>query len=108
MFVIDTPGVMLPRVDDAEIGMKLALVGCVNDEILGKETLADYLLYTLNQHRAFTYVEKYGLKEPTDELATLLRTMSLKFNWDDGSLCDVFIKHFRIGKLGKLTLDLLD
>lgn len=98
----------MPRIDDAEVGMKLALVGCVKDEIVGKETLADYLLYTLNRQRAYAYVDKYGLKNPTDDLNLLIQTMSRKFNWDDGSLCDVFLKHFRLGKLGKLTLDQLD
>jgi ribosome biogenesis GTPase A len=108
MFVIDTPGVMWPRIDDAEVGMKMALVGTIKDEIVGRETLADYLLYTLNQSRAYAYVDKYGLKAPTDNLQELLSQMSRKFNWDDGALCDVFLKHFRLGKLGRLTLDQLD
>ncbi|EGS22862.1 mitochondrial GTPase 1-like protein [Thermochaetoides thermophila DSM 1495] len=44
VFVVDTPGVFIPYVSDPEAMVKLALVGCVKDGIVPKETLADYLL----------------------------------------------------------------
>jgi hypothetical protein len=43
-------------IDDAEVEMKMVLVSTVKDEIVGRETLADSLLYTLNQSRAYAFV----------------------------------------------------
>ncbi|XP_047615563.1 mitochondrial ribosome-associated GTPase 1 isoform X2 [Phacochoerus africanus] len=51
MFLLDTPGVLAPRIQNVETGLKLALCGTVLDHLVGEETLADYLLYTLNRHQ---------------------------------------------------------
>ncbi|XP_022354941.1 mitochondrial ribosome-associated GTPase 1 isoform X2 [Enhydra lutris kenyoni] len=53
MFLLDTPGVLSPRIESVEMGLKLALCGTVLDHLVGEETLADYLLYTLNRHQLF-------------------------------------------------------
>ncbi|XP_034519431.1 mitochondrial ribosome-associated GTPase 1 isoform X4 [Ailuropoda melanoleuca] len=53
MFLLDTPGVLAPRIASVEMGLKLALCGTVLDHLVGEETLADYLLYTLNRHQLF-------------------------------------------------------
>ncbi|XP_046509936.1 mitochondrial ribosome-associated GTPase 1 isoform X3 [Equus quagga] len=53
MFLLDTPGVLAPRIESVETGLKLALCGTVLDHLVGEETLADYLLYTLNRHELF-------------------------------------------------------
>nr|XP_036867246.1 mitochondrial ribosome-associated GTPase 1 isoform X12 [Manis javanica] len=52
-FLLDTPGVLAPRIESVETGLKLALCGTVLDHLVGEETLADYLLYTLNRHQLF-------------------------------------------------------
>ncbi|MBV99846.1 Mitochondrial ribosome-associated GTPase 1, partial [Eschrichtius robustus] len=51
MFLLDTPGVLAPRIQSVETGLKLALCGTVLDHLVGEETLADYLLYTLNRRQ---------------------------------------------------------
>ncbi|XP_054516028.2 mitochondrial ribosome-associated GTPase 1 isoform X2 [Pan troglodytes] len=53
MFLLDTPGVLAPRIESVETGLKLALCGTVLDHLVGEETMADYLLYTLNKHQRF-------------------------------------------------------
>ncbi|XP_074239257.1 mitochondrial ribosome-associated GTPase 1 isoform X2 [Saimiri boliviensis] len=53
MFLLDTPGVLAPRIESVETGLKLALCGTVLDHLVGEETMADYLLYTLNRHQRF-------------------------------------------------------
>ncbi|XP_077879847.1 mitochondrial ribosome-associated GTPase 1 isoform X7 [Ictidomys tridecemlineatus] len=53
IFLMDTPGVLAPRIGSVETGLKLALCGTVLDHLVGEETMADYLLYTLNRHQLF-------------------------------------------------------
>lgn len=33
LYLMDTPGVMLPRVNDSDAGLKLALSGAIKDEV---------------------------------------------------------------------------
>jgi ribosome biogenesis GTPase A len=33
LYLMDTPGVMLPRVQDSDAGLKLALTGAIKDEV---------------------------------------------------------------------------
>ncbi|CAN6443967.1 unnamed protein product [Victoria cruziana] len=48
IYVLDTPGVLVPSISNIETGLKLALVGSVKDSVVGEERLAEYLLATLN------------------------------------------------------------
>ena len=46
-YLIDTPGVMLPSLNDQEAALKMALIGSIKDHLVGEERLAEYLLSTL-------------------------------------------------------------
>lgn len=50
------------------MGLKLALCASLQDHLVGEEAIADYLLYWLNQHRKFQYVNYMGLEQPCDEI----------------------------------------
>ncbi|XP_037947705.1 mitochondrial GTPase 1-like [Teleopsis dalmanni] len=119
-YMIDTPGILEPRVTDDEMGMKLALVGCFPDHIVGIDQIADYLLYWLNKHNKFEYVEVLGLKNATDHIAELLfyhaknlgKTRKIKRY--DGQVITMpdmlyaaqnFVQIFRKGEFGHILLD---
>ncbi|KAA0056164.1 short integuments 2 [Cucumis melo var. makuwa] len=52
IYVLDTPGVLVPSIQDTETGLKLALAGrSVKDEVVGEERIAQYLLAVLNSRR---------------------------------------------------------
>ncbi|KAL8261641.1 hypothetical protein R6Q59_025690 [Mikania micrantha] len=48
IYVLDTPGVLVPTIADIETGLKLALAGSVKDSVVGEERIAQYLLAVLN------------------------------------------------------------
>ncbi|CAH9079465.1 unnamed protein product [Cuscuta epithymum] len=48
IYVLDTPGVLVPSIPDIETGLKLALTGSVKDSVVGEERIAQYLLAVLN------------------------------------------------------------
>jgi ribosome biogenesis GTPase A len=62
-WMVDTPGLMVPNIDDPEIGIKLALVGCVKESMVEKELLVNYLIEQLHKRNNYTYMKKYGLTE---------------------------------------------
>lgn len=110
--MIDTPGVVAPYIPTAEIGMKLALIGCFKDHIVGEELIADYLLYILNKEKRFEYVESFGLMNPSDNVNFVMRQWAKKLNATiSGGVPDYrrahvdFLKRFRTGMLGHILLD---
>ncbi|XP_059463405.1 short integuments 2, mitochondrial [Corylus avellana] len=48
IYVLDTPGVLVPSIPDIETGLKLALAGSVKDSVVGEDRIAQYLLAVLN------------------------------------------------------------
>lgn len=48
IYVLDTPGVLVPSIPDIETGLKLALSGSIKDSVVGEERIAQYLLAVLN------------------------------------------------------------
>ncbi|KAF6110544.1 polyamine oxidase [Phyllostomus discolor] len=123
MFLLDTPGVLAPRIESVETGLKLALCGTVRDHLVGEETLADYLLYTLNRHQLFGYVQHYGLGGACDDVGSVLKhvavrlgkTQKVKVLTGTGNVNVIqpnytaaahdFLRAFRSGLLGPVMLD---
>lgn len=123
MFLLDTPGVLAPRIQNVETGLKLALCGTVLDHLVGEETLADYLLYTLNRHQLLGYVQHYGLGQACDDITSVLKqvavrlrkTQKVKVLTGTGDVNVVqpnypaaardFLRAFRSGALGPVMLD---
>lgn len=125
MYLIDTPGILAPSIKDVDAGFKLALVGCLQDHVVGSHLLADYLLFWLNRNGRFEYVEKLGLPEPNDNVLHILTFIAAKLGKTvriksySGQLeikpdlkfaADHFVSLFRKGDLGCycLDIDLLD
>lgn len=112
VYVLDTPGVFVPYMPDAERMLKLALCGCVKDTIIPPTTIADYLLYHVNLHNPRAY-QKWS--EPTNEVMPLLQAFARHSgllskggipNIDSAALR--FIQRWRAGELGKFILDDVD
>ncbi|WYZ39246.1 hypothetical protein EsH8_III_001160 [Colletotrichum jinshuiense] len=109
VFVLDTPGVFMPYVSEAENMVKLALAGSVKDDRIPMEILADYLLYRLNLTDPSAYA-KYC--EPTNEVNDFLigvarKTGKLKSGGGENaeSAADWIVKQWRAGNLGRFVLD---
>ncbi|XP_022060965.1 mitochondrial ribosome-associated GTPase 1 [Acanthochromis polyacanthus] len=123
MYLLDTPGVLPPKIENVETGMKLALCGTILDHLVGEDIIADYLLYSLNRLRKFSYVEKYDLQEPSDDIQQVLKRIAVKLGKTQrvkaitgvGNITIMipnytaaaydFIRAFRKGELGQVMLD---
>jgi ribosome biogenesis GTPase A len=44
-YIIDTPGLIVPKISNDETALKLSLIGSINDKIAGKEIIIEYMLY---------------------------------------------------------------
>ncbi|KAJ7297321.1 hypothetical protein O6H91_17G062800 [Diphasiastrum complanatum] len=57
IYLLDTPGVLVPNISNIETGLKLALTGAFKDSVVGQERLARYLLGLLNSRRSSFHVK---------------------------------------------------
>ncbi|KAF8659804.1 hypothetical protein HU200_058271 [Digitaria exilis] len=62
IYVLDTPGVLVPSIPDMETGLKLALTGAVKDSVVGEERIAKYLLSLLNIRKTPLHWERLLLR----------------------------------------------
>lgn len=80
LFVLDTPGIMIPSFDQTERGietaLKLSVTGCISDHVVGDEVLARYILYSLNRSGQLAYVKLLGLAGPTNHLHVILSAIA--------------------------------
>ena len=60
IYLVDSPGVMIPSVIDGELGLKLGLVGNIRENLVGKEIIIEYMLWFLNKYNNQIYWNLYG------------------------------------------------
>ena len=67
--LLDTPGILWPRFENQEVGLRLAFIGSINDEILNKEELAMELLKFMMQKYPEVLKERYDISTEEELLA---------------------------------------
>lgn len=119
--LLDTPGILWPKFEDQEIGMRLAFIGSINDEILHMDELAMDLTRFLQKNYPGLLTERYKLDEEVyenemaesqeDALGMLRRVGISRHCYQKGEELDllraaaILIDDFRSGKLGRITLE---
>jgi ribosome biogenesis GTPase A len=113
--LLDTPGIMIPRIHDAQTGLKMGLVAALKDEHLGQELLAAFIIHICQQQQLPALAQIYGLddiaEEPNELIATIAskRGQLLPGNQPDvRRASETILQDFRLGKLGRISLEAPD
>lgn len=112
--LLDTPGILWPKFEDQQVGMKLAFIGSIKDEILNTEELAAEFLKFMQQHYPGIIAGKYNVEETGDVYEVLNRIAESRHCIVRGNELDVekaaalLMDDFRSGRLGELTLEYPD
>ena len=110
--LLDTPGILWPKFEDQMVGLRLALIGSINDEILNTDELCTELLKILKTLYPGVLEQKYGVDESLKEVEILLEIAKVRNCLSKGGELDyskaaaMVIEEFRAGKLGELSLEL--
>ena len=109
--LLDTPGILWPKFEDQKVGLRLAFIGSIKDEILNTEELAAELIKFLNANYPGVLEEKYSV-EPSDDAYVMLAGIARSRNCllkgselDTEKAARLLLDDFRNGKLGRLTLE---
>ena len=109
--LLDTPGILWPKFEDQEVGMRLAYIGSIKDDILNIEELALGLIGYLQEFYPAAIRERYNVEEELKSLDILTAVAKARGCLKKGEELDyekasrLLLEEFRSGKLGKVTLE---
>ena len=112
--LLDTPGILWPKFEDQAVGMRLAMIGSINDEILNIDELALELIQYLRNAYSGTLEKRYQCEEAAEkealqileEVAKLRGCLIKGGELDYGKASRLLMDDFRSGKLGRITLEM--
>ena len=109
--LLDTPGILWPKFEDQQVGLKLAFIGSIKDEILQTEELAAELVRFLKREYPGVLEEKYDIPEADDVYECIRNIAESRHCLVRGSELDtekaaaILLDDFRGGRLGRITLE---
>ena len=110
--LLDTPGILWPKLSDKEHELRLAVCGCIRDPVIGNELLGEFLWYDLARQVAPVQWDLYGLDHcPQSSGELMLAIATRRGMLRAGGEIDLerssttLIRDFRDGKLGRFTFE---
>ena len=114
--LLDTPGILWPKFEDINVGMRLAFTGAIKDDVMDIEELGCFLMEYLGKHYAQVIEERYKVKPEENESGfDLLTRAGRKRGFlmrgaevDTERMSRILLDEFRGGKLGRFTLETVE
>ena len=113
--LLDTPGILMPKIENEEMAVKLAFIGTVNDLVFDSNELALELLNYLVSNHATTLYERYdmgNLNKKSDmhkyleHIAKVRGCLKKGAEYDYEKASNLLISDFRSGRLGRISLEM--
>ena len=112
--LLDTPGILWPKFEDPEVGLKLAYTGAGKEGVIDLEELACALMELLHRYYPDALSERYKVQAESGTPGYQLLEMAGKnrgFLLSRGEIhtermAKVLVDEFRSGKLGRFTLEM--
>ena len=112
--LLDTPGVLWPKFEDQAVGLRLALIGSIKEEILNTTEMAMEFIGFLKKSYSGVLVERYSVDESKENLEILEEIARIRGCLMKGNQTDIdkagrlLLEDFRSLRLGKLSLEVPD
>lgn len=109
--LLDTPGILWPKFEDQQVGIRLACVGSIKDDILNMEELALWLIEHLRTNYSGFLEKRYGISEEGTAVEILGKIARARGCLKKGEELDyvkasgLLFDDFRGGKIGRVTLE---
>ena len=109
--LLDTPGILWPKFEDQRVGLYLAFVGSIKDELLNIDELSLELIEILQANYPGVLAQRYEVVEEQtpakvlQEIAGNRNCVKKGGELDYSKASALVIDEFRSGRLGKITLE---
>jgi ribosome biogenesis GTPase A len=115
IILLDTPGILWPKIENENSGYRLAASGAIKDTAMGIEEVAFYLAEYLIKHYPAALKERYDLPSIPDAEFEFMEMMGARRGCiSAGGRIDlekasaILVNEFRAGMLGPITLETPD
>ena len=109
--LLDTPGILWPKFEDQTVGLRLAFIGSIKDELSNQYELCMLLMQYLGEHYPKAIPDTYQIEPAENEVELLERVAKRRGCLKAGGEHDLdkaanyVIDDFRNGRLGCISLD---
>ena len=110
--LMDTPGLLWPRLDDPDAARRLCYTSAIRDEVVDLYDLAVHLMEDLLQSVPERVCERFHLKDPSLRGQALMESVCIGRGFllkgaepDLERCCRIVLDEYRAGKLGRITLE---
>ena len=110
--LIDTPGLLWPKLTDQHAAYLLAAIGTIRNTAIDSEDIALFLAEHLSKHYKQRLSDRYKVVQSKNDAKTILSeianyrgsiTSGGKIDWNKTS--EILLNDFRTGKLGRFSLE---
>ncbi len=113
LLLLDTPGILWPKFEDMQVGMRLAFTGAVKDDVYDMEELACALMELLWRNYPQAIQERYQIEaEPMEKGWVLLEKAAARRGFllargelNTERMARVLLEEYRSTKLGRFTFE---
>lgn len=108
--LLDTPGILWPKLEGEKLGLNLASMTAIKEEILNKEEVAIYIINTMLKKYPSQIIDRYKLTK-LDDIVEILDEIGMKIGAvkngevDYEKVYTIILKDLREGYLGYVTFD---
>lgn len=111
--LLDTPGILWPKFEDQTVGLRLALIGSIKDEIVQNYQLAIKLIEFLQEYYVSHLENRYNISVDNNTAEGILEDIARRRgclvkggDLDLDKAANILLDDFRNGRLGRITLEL--
>ena len=110
--LLDTPGILWPKFEDQTVGLRLAFIGSIKDELFVVDELALLFLEQMIKEYPGAIAKRYKIEETADAavmLGEIAKSRNCRKKGDEldySKAAALLIDEFRSGKLGRMTLEM--
>ena len=113
--LLDTPGILWPKLDNQTVALNLASLTAIKEEILPLFDVCEYILKTLNKYYKNKLTERYGITEITENIIDTFDIIGKKRGClikggqvDYDKVINVIINDIKNGYIKNITFDRID
>lgn len=108
--LLDTPGILWPKLDDQDVAYNLASTTAIKEEILDNEEVCAYIVNMLEKYYLSNLLDRYKLTNTDNIYEDIAKRIGAIRNneVDYDRVYNTIIRDFKEGYLGRITFDRLD
>ena len=110
--LLDTPGILWPKFSDEKVGICLAALGTIKDQLLPLQDIATFVIEHLKKYYPNFLYERYKVEKHVDDMSLIFTTIGKTRgalesggHVNNDKVAEIILRDLRTGKLGKVSLE---